>query len=1238
MSKRRSRRKALRRGPAPPPGGIQLARLVRKSVADAEAPRELLRRVAGGELPAAIEGVQGGFAAVLLHWLRDAADGPLVVVTPTEQEADLLADDLGLTVESVSGGGLPARASGASSAPAARSGASAAPGAALHARGVSAAEAVSTADPVIGNGRPSRAVAAPAAGAASRRNRIRRFPWWGLLPYASASPLPAVFGERAGVLAELVTAPEQIDILVTSLRALLNPVPPAEYLRERVFRVVVGSYLDPIEVEEQLVTLGYVRVPRVSIHGEFSVKGEVIDIYPYDREHAVRAVLDFDTVEELREFEPATQRSVATLPEAAVYPAREVHMAGAELDTLAANLAQPSLPEEGRDLFLDAVRRDPDARGAEMFFPLCFAEPASLLEILPPEALLVLAGEERLAATFDAVRKEYQALYRQAMAGGHFGPLPKSFLLDYHRLVGGHPRRVAVHELAPSASGVHLGAPPEPRLRLPCDPPRSFFGNIPYFRDEVGRLVAGGNEVLIFAVYEHQAQRLAALLGELGRGAHVRIFPQSISAGFALPDAGIVVIQENEIFGRKRRIPREAAAARSEAIDSFVDLSAGDYVVHVNYGIGKYHGLERMNVLGNERDYIDLEFGGEEHVYLPIEQVNLIQRYVGKEGRAPKLDRIGGKAWESRKAKVRKSVEELAERLIQLYARRKRVQGTAFDHDTDWQAQFEAGFPYQETDDQITCIEEVKADMEAPSPMDRLICGDVGFGKTEVALRAAFKAVMGGKQVAVLTPTTILAEQHFETFLERFQPFPVKIEMLSRFRSRQEQRSVVAAVGAGGVDVVIGTHRLIQKDVQFKNLGLLVIDEEQRFGVKHKERLKELKANIDCLTLTATPIPRTLHMSLTKIRDMSLITTPPQNRLPIETFIQEFDEELVADAIRKELARGGQVFYLHNRVRSIREIMSFLVRLLPEASIEFAHGQMGEADLEEVMHRFVGREFEVLVTTTIIENGLDIPNVNTIVIDRADMFGIAQLYQLRGRVGRSGKPAYAYLFYPRDHALTELAMKRLRIISDFTELGAGFKVAMKDLEVRGAGNLLGGEQSGDILAVGYDMYVRLLDQAIAAMGGNGRRADLDTLDVYLELEYSGYIPDDYIPEPVVKMEVYKKISAVTAAAELERVHGELIDRFGPLPDVVLSLLSIAEIRIACRRLAVASLREQRGVVRVEFARLQQVSVEKVTRLIADSGGSVRLDAARPNCLLIDTGSIGLREKSEFLSEKLGALV
>ena len=1176
MSKRK-RRRAARRAPPPPPESIQLGSLARRRLADSAALRTLLRKVAAQELPAAVEGVHGSFAALLLHWLREPAAGPLLVVTPTEQEADSLVGDL-------------------------------------------------------------RLFAGPPDERPGGGDRVRRFPWWGLLPYSNVAPLPTVFGERAGVLAELATAPDAIDVVVTSLRALVTPVPPADYLAGRVLQLAVGSDLDPVAVEEQLVSFGYVRVPRVSIHGEFSVKGEVIDIYPYAREHAVRAVLEFDAVEDLREFEPATQRSVAALERAAVYPAREVRVAGEELETLAANLERARLPQESRELFLEALRRDPDARGAELFFPLCFEQPATLPEILPANVLLVLAGEERLASTFAAVRKEYYELHRQAAAAGHFGPLPKEFLLDYARLLRDCPRRVALHELAPARRGP-VAEPAPARLRLACEPPRSFFGNIPYFRDEVARLLGNGNDIVIFAVYEHQAQRVQALLGEAARDSRVRVVPQSIRAGFALPEAKIVVIQENEIFGRKRRLPPAAARVQSEAIDSFVDLTAGDYVVHVNYGIGRYHGLERMRVLGNERDYIDLEFGGEEHVYLPIEQVNLIQRYVGKEGRTPKLDRIGGKAWDARKAKVRKSVEELAERLVRLYARRKQAQGTAFESDTDWQAQFEAGFPFQETEDQIRCIEEVKADMEAPSPMDRLVCGDVGFGKTEVALRAAFKAVMGGRQVAVLTPTTILAEQHFETFSERFGAFPARVEMLSRFRSKQEQRAVVAAVAGGAVDVVVGTHRLIQKDVKFKNLGLLVIDEEQRFGVKHKERLKELKTNIDCLTLTATPIPRTLHMSLTRIRDMSIITTPPQNRLPIETFIQEFDEELVADAVRKELARRGQVFYLHNRVRSIQEVRGFLTRLLPEASIDFAHGQMDERELEDVMHRFVGGEFEVLVATAIIENGLDIPNVNTIVIDRADMFGIAQLYQLRGRVGRSDKPAYAYLFYPKERALSELAMKRLRIISDFTDLGAGFKVAMKDLEVRGAGNLLGGEQSGDILAVGYDLYVRLLEQAVAALNadGKGRGVDLETPDVYLELEYSGYIPDDYIAEPVVKMEVYKKISAVTSAAELEQVHGELTDRFGPLPDVVLSLLSIAEIRIACRRLAVSSLRERRGVVRVEFARMQQVSVDKVMRVLADSNGSVRLDSARPNCLLIDTGGIGLREKSEFLSEKLGAL-
>jgi len=525
--------------------------------------------------------------------------------------------------------------------------------------------------------------------------------------------------------------------------------------------------------------------------------------------------------------------------------------------------------------------------------------------------------------------------------------------------------------------------------------------------------------------------------------------------------------------------------------------------------------------------------------------------------------------------------------------------------------------------------------MERPLPMDRLICGDVGYGKTEIALRAAFKAVMGGRQVAMLAPTTILVEQHFENFQERFRRFPIKVEMLSRFRKPKEQKKVIAALEEGAVDIIIGTHRLIQRDVHFKNLGLLVVDEEQRFGVKHKVRLKELKTSVDCLILTATPIPRTLHMSLMKIRDMSTLNTPPQNRLPVETFIQEWDEEIIADAIRNEMNRGGQVYYLHNRVQSMPRVYGLLAALLPEAVIDIAHGQMKEDELEEVMHRFISGNISVLLSTAIIENGLDIPNVNTIIIDRADSMGISQLYQLRGRVGRADRPAYAYLFYPKNRAISELAMKRLKIISDFTDLGSGFKIALKDLEIRGAGNILGREQHGDILAVGYDLYIRLLDEAIAEIN---QEASEEAPEVYLELEYSGYIPDTYIAEPMEKMEVYKKISAISSRDELDRTHRELEDRFGPLPDEVSSVFAIAEIRIICKKLFVSSLQEKEGLVAIEFSRLSHLSMEKVLRLIRESGGKVTLNVEKPNCLYIKSGKIDLKDKAEFLSERLSILL
>ena len=712
--------------------------------------------------------------------------------------------------------------------------------------------------------------------------------------------------------------------------------------------------------------------------------------------------------------------------------------------------------------------------------------------------------------------------------------------------------------------------------------------------------------------------------------------PAALSAGFLLPQARIMVLQENEIFGRRKKAPSSVAKAKSSVIESFVDLDPGDLVVHLNHGIGRFLGIKRIKTVGAERDYITLEYSGDETVFIPIEQVNLVQRYIGQEGRAPKLDRIGGPSWEKKKDKVKKSVADLADRLIKLYARRQTAAGYAFPKDDDFQVSFEAAFPWQETDDQLTAIADVKADMESPKPMDRLICGDVGYGKTEIAMRAAFKAVMGGRQVAYLCPTTILAEQHHESFTERFKRFPVTVGMLSRFVAPAERKRVLKGLIEGDVDIVIGTHRILSKDVKFKNMGLIIIDEEQRFGVKDKERLKELKANVDCLTLSATPIPRTLHMSLVKIRDMSLLKTAPSNRRPIETFIQEFDADLIAKAIRREVERGGQVFYLHNRVESLERTQLFLRDLVPEVFIETAHGKMSSRQLEDIMHRFIHGAFQVLVSTTIIENGIDIPNVNTILIDRADMYGISQLYQLRGRVGRSSRLAYAYLLYPDGREISELAMKRLQIISDFTELGSGFKIAMKDLEVRGAGNLLGPQQSGDVYAVGFDLYLKLLEEAIRSKTEEDEEEDVPEL--VLELDYSGFIPDFYISDESEKMEVYKKIAAVQYDADLESLHAELHDRFGPLPDEVHSLLSLSEIRIICKKLKITSLQERKGTVQVTFGKVSLISVDKVMHMMKMSGGRVKMNPAKPESLIFETGDIGLKEKSEFLRERLEILL
>lgn len=1098
---------------------------------------------------------------------------------------------------------------------------------------------------------------------------VHVFPDWGTVPYRPAARGSVTFGKRAGVLSKLLskkqtlTFNEKPRIFIFTQRAFMSPLPEPEYLKSLSFKLNKGNKIDTTNIAQKLSIMGYTRVPKVNVRGEFSLRGEVLDIFLPCDEHATRIIFDFDEIESFKEFETDTQTTVGTKEDVLIYPTKEILWTDELIEKVRERMSEyqeTAIKEDGAGTSENGITGDfsvhlpftetaqkylenlltglsvsKEAEGEEFLYQLVSDQPHSILDYIDENTFVLFYNYDKQENARLTINREYNKLYRTSRE--EYPVLPPDIVLsDYEKLLENISKCILFRTLnkeEESASVYHY--------QIGAEPARSFFGNINFMKEELSQLQNAGWNIFIFTDNENQQLRIHEIFKDYtdikddGSVHPVILIPKAISAGFRLPEAKLLVIQENEIFGRRQYVAKSVNKAKSKAIDTFVELNPGDYVVHVNWGIGLFHGIERVKAMGNERDYIKLEYADNEVAFVPIEQVNLVQRYIGNEGDKPRLDRIGSKSWESRKNKVKQAVEDIAQKLIDLYSRRQASVGFAFPKETEWQAAFEAAFPYEDTPDQITVTEEIKADMERPVPMDRLICGDVGYGKTEIAMRAAFKAVMGGKQVAFLAPTTILAEQHYETCKGRFKNFPVKIERLSRFVAPAEQKKILARVASGDVDILVGTHRIIQKDVNFKKLGLMIIDEEQRFGVKDKEKLKVMKNNIDCLTMSATPIPRTLHMSLLKIRDMSLLTTPPQNRQAIETVVDEFTDERVAQAIRREIERGGQVFYLHNRVESLQEIRRRIETLVPEVLVDVAHGQMTSTQLEEIFHRFKMGGFHVLIATTIIENGIDIPNVNTIIIDRADMYGVSQLYQLRGRVGRSDRQAYAYLLYPENKALSEVAMKRLQVISDFTELGSGFKIAMKDMEIRGAGNLLGRDQSGDVYSVGFDMYVRLLNEAVNRLAL--QKDYREESEVLMEMEYTGFIPDSYIINPQIKMEIYKKIAAVTDDAEFDSVLAELADRFGPIPEEVSSLLALAEIRIICRKLSIKSIKERQGEVAVEFNQVSNISIDKILKLIKDNPGTVRLNSKLPNYIYIKLGKIGLKEKSEFIREKLSQL-
>ncbi|WP_298816114.1 transcription-repair coupling factor [Chloroflexus sp.] len=1040
-------------------------------------------------------------------------------------------------------------------------------------------------------------------------NQVWLFPAADALPYEHMSPGVDVIGRRLAVLRAL-QAGSLSGVIVTSVKALMQPTLPPADLMAATISLRRGAQIPIDQVARSLLTNGYQRVAMVEAPGELSQRGAILDVWSPGDELPLRIEWFDDEIDSLRRFDPATQRSEQRLEQAEIGPPHEIPLwrhdeALRQIDALDMSNLRREVQEEwqaARAQLADGQRFE----GRAFYAPFFFSRVATLLDYLPAGSLVALAEAHLLAqhaAEIDVQAADYRA---QLVA---LGELPADFPRPYLRwdeLGLQETSRLIVADFSHNEYPDALSPP--------------LFGVPPLYGGQLRRLIETIVDQLcageLVVAVTTQAARLQELVGErLGDEIPIGRFVPihgGLEAGFTLPDLRLTLLTDSEIFGIRRRLPLGERRRKATVVDrnAFLrSLKPGDYVVHIEHGIAVFDGMIRRTVGEVEREYLVLRYAGEDKIYVPVDQIDRVTRYIGAGDDPPTLTRLGTQDWERTKRKVRAAVQELAEELLRLYAQRQLKSGYAFAPDNEWQRELEASFPYLETEDQLRAIAEVKADMEKPIPMDRLVCGDVGFGKTEVALRAAFKAVQDGKQVAILVPTTVLAQQHFDTFRKRMAAFPVTVEMLSRFRSPKEQEAILRDLARGKIDIIIGTHRLLSNDVVFRDLGLVIVDEEQRFGVRHKERLKMLRTEVDVLTLTATPIPRTLHMALAGIRDLSVIDTPPEDRIPIKTYVVPADDHLIQEVIRRELEREGQVYVVHNRVQSIYHVAERLRRLVPEARIAVGHGQLPERDLERVMMDFFEGRYDVLVCTTIIESGLDVPNANTIIIDNATNYGLSQLYQLRGRVGRGATRAYAYLLYNPDRFMTSDARQRLEAIQEATELGAGFRIAMRDLEIRGAGNLLGSEQSGHIAAVGFDLYSRLLEQAVRKLK---REVDEATAEqtptptaaevtenlrapavsekvlvaplVTIDLPLTAYLPPTYIADERVRLAVYQRMVDATTIDEVRGLRQELIDRFGgPLPEPVLHLIFWLQIRLFALQAGVVSITTEGDVFLIRMA-------------------------------------------------------
>ncbi|MBS6722140.1 MAG: transcription-repair coupling factor [Clostridiales bacterium] len=1036
--------------------------------------------------------------------------------------------------------------------------------------------------------------------------------------------------------------------IVLCFDVLMEKMMPPEAFRENVLTIGMDSVIKTDELRRTLVEMGYQSGGLVEGPGEFSVRGDIVDIFPLTEDSPVRIELWGDEIDSMRSFDVESQRSIENLEQIRIYPASEIVLQQEKMPEAIRRMKEEydhqekifqkekKRQEKGRlrkmvEATEDELSSLGTAAGSETLLSYFYGETASFLDYLPEGTLLFVDEPQRVEEKGRTTEQEFSLSMQSRLEGGYVLPTQADLLYGCEETVFRIQQRptllfsgmIQQFDLFEPKVSVHIEA-------------RSIYSYNNSFDQLIKDLQHWRKEqyqMMLMSASATRARRLAEDIRDEGLPAYfaedyertiqpgeVMVTCGRLNSGFEYPTLKFVVLSEKDIFKERRQKSRKKKSQYSgQKIRSLADISIGDYVVHEKYGLGIYRGMEQIETDGVAKDYINIEYKDSSNLFIPASQLDIIQKYAGAGAKKPKLNKLGGNEWEKTKSRVRSQVQIAAKDLVELYAQRQAREGYAYGPDTVWQTEFEELFPYEETEDQLSAIEDTKRDMESHKIMDRLICGDVGYGKTEIAIRAAFKAVMESKQVVYLVPTTILAQQHYNSFVERMKHYPIKICMLSRFCTPKETRQIQEALKKGTMDIVIGTHKVLSKSIQYKNLGLLIIDEEQRFGVKQKEKIKQLKKDVDVLTLSATPIPRTLHMSLAGIRDMSVLEMPPVDRRPIQTYVMEYNEEMVREAIERELARGGQVFYVYNRVNDIDSVAADVQKLVPGAVVEFAHGQMGERQLEQIMFAFINKEIDVLVSTTIIETGLDISNANTIIIHDAQNFGLSQLYQLRGRVGRSNRTAYAFLMYRRNTILKEEAEKRLKAIREFTDLGSGFKIAMRDLEIRGAGNLLGAEQSGHMEAVGYDLYCKMLNDAVMQM--KGEKQEEDTFDTSVDLSIDAYIPAAYVGNESQKLELYKRIAVIENQEEYEDLIEELTDRYGDVPAPTLRLMDVALLKQEAHRAWILAIEQKGTAISFVMNARAKVKVDEIDDFLKSFRGRMRIRPETNPVFVYDPGEI-----------------